>query len=109
MKCAPPFSLQGFPTFLVTYPHTVVLETLIDNVRLKFFYLSVFVELFGIYLQFFDNFSPTVCEKTTIDPLLGLSSKVFTFEYLFGHRSDFFNNLAIFWGLNGQKTIKLDA
>ena len=42
--------------------------------------------------------------------LLGLSSKVFTFDHLFGHRSDFFNNLAIFFfGLNGQKTIKIDA
>ena len=36
-----PFSLQGFPLFFVTYPHTVVLEALIDNVKLKFFYLSV--------------------------------------------------------------------
>ena len=31
-------------------------------------------------------------------PLLSLSFKVFTFDYLFGHRSNFFNNLAIlFW------------
>ena len=32
-----------------------------------------------------------------------------TFDHLFGHRSDFFNNLAIVLGLNGQKTIKIDA
>ena len=37
MKCAPPFSLQRFQLFLVTYPHTVELETLIDNVKLNFF------------------------------------------------------------------------
>ena len=42
-------------------------------------------------------------------PLLGLSSKVFTFDHLFDHRSEFFNNLAIVFGLNGQKTIKIDA
>ena len=30
-------------------------------------------------------------------PLLGLSCKVFTFDRLFGHRSDFFNSLAIFF------------
>ena len=37
MKCAPPFPVQGFPIVLVTYPNTVVLETLIDNVKLNFF------------------------------------------------------------------------
>ena len=42
--------------------------------------------------------------------MLGLFSKVFTFAHLFGHRSDFFNNLAsFFFPLNGQKTIKIDA
>ena len=29
--------------------------------------------------------------------MLGLFSKVFTFDHLFGHRSDFFNNLTIFF------------
>ena len=53
MKCAPPFSLQGFK---VIYLHTVGLRTL---------------------------------------KLLGLSSKVFTFDYLFARRSDFFNSLAV--------------
>ena len=37
--------------------------------------------------------------------LPGLSSKFFTFDHLFGHRS----GLAIFLGLNGQKTINIDA
>ena len=32
------WSLQGFQLFSVIYPHTVVLETLIDNVKLKFFF-----------------------------------------------------------------------
>ena len=34
-------AFSSFQPFLVTYPLTVVLETLIDNVKLKFFYLSV--------------------------------------------------------------------
>ena len=97
MKNAPPFSLQGFPTFLVTYPRTVVPETFIDNVKLIFFYLSVLWKYY-VYTSsysFFDNISHTVCEKTAGHPLLGLSSKVFT--HLLGHRSDFFNNLTIFF------------
>ena len=86
-----------------------MLETLIDNVKLKFFYLSVLWNYYAYTYSFFDNISHTVCEKTAIHSLIGLSSRVFTFDHLLGHRSDFFNNLAIFSGLNGQKTIKIDA
>ena len=88
--------------------NTVVLETLIDNVKLKFFYLSVLWNYYVYNYSFFDNISHTVCEKNG-HALFGLSSKVFTFDHLFGHRSDFFNNLTIFFGLNGQKAIKIDA
>ena len=102
------FLFKAFQLFLVTYPYTVVLETLIDNVKLKFFYLSVLWNYYAYTYSFFDNISPTVCEKNG-HPLLGLSSKVFTFDHLFGHRSDFFNNLTIFFWLNGQKTIEIDA
>ena len=35
--------------------------------------------------------------KKRLSTRLGLSSKVFTFDHLFGHRSDFFNNLAFFF------------
>ena len=34
-------------------------------------------------------------KKKNGHPVLGLSSKVFTFDHLFTYRSDFFNNLAI--------------
>ena len=60
MKCAPPFSLQGFPTFLVTYPHTAVLETLIDIVKFKFFYPSVLWNYYAYTYSFFDNISHSV-------------------------------------------------
>ena len=45
--------------------------------------------------SFFDNIFHTVCKKKTGLLLLGLSCKVFTFDHLFSHRSDFFNNLTI--------------
>ena len=76
------FLFKAFQLFLLTYPHTVVLETLIDNVKLNFFLPFCFVELLAYTYSF--------------SLLLGLSSKVFTFDHLFGHRSDFFNILAIF-------------
>ena len=85
MKCAQPFSLQGFPIVLVTYPHTVVLGTVIDNVKLKLFYLSVLWNYYEYTYSFFDNIYHTVCEKTAIHSFR-LSSKVFTFDHLFGHR-----------------------
>ena len=72
MKCAPPFSLQGFQLFLVTYPHTVELETLIDNVKLNFFYLSVLWNYYTYTYSFFDNISHTFCEKTAIHSLVCL-------------------------------------
>ena len=90
------FLFKAFQLFLVTYPCTVVPETLIDNVKLIFFYLSVLWNYYAYTYSFFDNISPTVCEKNG-HPLLGLSSKVFTFDHLLGHRSDFFNNLTIFF------------
>ena len=72
MKCAPPFSLQRFQLFLVTYPHTVELETLIDNVKLNFFYLSVLWNYYAYTYSFFDNISHTFCEKTAIHSLVCL-------------------------------------
>ena len=86
-----------------------MLETLIDNVKLKFFYLSVLWNYYAYTYSFFDNISHTEFVKKNGHSLLGLSSKVFTFDHLFVHRSDFFNNLAIFLGLNGQRAIKIDA
>ena len=85
-----------FSSRLLTCPHTIVLQTLIDNVKLNFFYLSVLWNYYAYTYSFFDNISHTFCEKNG-HPLLGLSSKVFTFDHLFGHRSDFFNSLAIFF------------
>ena len=66
------FVFKAFQLFLVTYPDTVVLETLIDNVKLKFFYLSVWWNYYAYTYSFFDNISHTVCEKTAIHSLVCL-------------------------------------
>ena len=70
--CTAFFSSRLSKLFLVTYPHTVVLETLIDNVKLKFFYLSVLWNYYAYTYSFFDNISHTVCEKTAIHSLVCL-------------------------------------
>ena len=63
--------------------------------KLKFsFYLAVLLNYYAYTYCFFDNIFHTVCKKTG-HLLLGLSGKVFTFDHLFSHRSDFFNNLTI--------------
>ena len=66
------FLFKAFQLFLVTYRRTVVLETLIDNVKLKFFYLSVLWNYYAYTYSFFDNISLTVCEKTAIHSLVYL-------------------------------------
>ena len=66
------FLFKAFQLFLVTYPHSAVLETLIDNVKLKFFYLSVLWNYLAYIYSFFDNISHTVCEKTAIHSLVCL-------------------------------------
>ena len=87
------FLFKAFQLFLVNYPYTVVLETLIDTVKLKFFYLSVLICWIITYiLTALSIIFLTQFVKKRPWPL-SLSSKVFTFDHFFGHRSDFFNNL----------------
>ena len=54
------FLFKAFQLFLITYPHTVVLETLIDNGKLNFFYLSV---SWNCYAYTYSFTSHTFCEK----------------------------------------------
>ena len=79
---------------LVTYPHTVVLET---------YFSGVWNYLAYIY-SFFDNISHTVCEKTAIHSLVCVLRSL-----LLTTCSVIVQTSSIFFGLNGQKTIKLDA
>ena len=89
------FLFKAFQRFLLTYPHTVLLETLIDNVKLNFFYLSVLWNCYAYTYSFFDNNFHTVCKKNPGHLFLCLSCKVFTFDHLFCHRSVFFISLTI--------------
>ena len=47
------FLFKTFQLLLVTYRYTVVLETLIDNVKSKFFYLSVLCNYYAYTYSFF--------------------------------------------------------
>ena len=69
---------KAIQLFLVTYPHTVVLESLIHNVKLKFVYLSVLWNYYAYTYSFFDNISHTVCEKTAIHSLVYLLRSLLT-------------------------------
>ena len=89
------FSFQGFPTF-VGHISPYRCARNFDIVKLKFsFYLAVLLNYYAYTYSFFDKIFHTVCKKKTGHLLLGLSCKVFSFDHLFSHRSDFFNNLTI--------------
>ena len=102
------FQIKAFQLFLVTYTHTVVHETLIDNVKLKFFYLSVLWNYYAYTYSFFDKISLTVCEKTAIHSLVCIlrSLLLTTCSVIVQISSTIWQ---FFFGLNGQKTLKIDA
>ena len=101
------FLFKAFQLFLVTYPHTVVLETLIDNVKLKFFYLSVLWNYYAYTYSFFDNISHTVCEKTAIHSLVCLlrSLLLTTCSVIVQTSSTIWQ---VFFWLNSQKAVEID-
>ena len=101
------FLFKASNFYLVTYPHTVVLETLIDNVKLKFFYLSLLWNYYAYTYSFFYNISHTVCEKTAIHSLVCLLRSL-----LLTTCSVIVQTSSVIWQifcLNSQKTIKIDA
>ena len=69
--CAPPFCLQGFPIFARNF----------DIGKLKFFYLSVLQIYYAYTYSFWITFLTHL--KKDGHTILGLSSKVFTFDHLF--------------------------
>ena len=98
MKCAPPFSLQGFPAFVAhIYPYRWAQNLLILWRWIFFSVPFCLIELFThIPTDFLITFLTHVVKKKYGHPLLGLSSKVFTFDHLFPYRSDFSNTLATY-------------
>ena len=69
--CGPPFCLQGFPIFARNF----------DIGKLKFFYLSVLQIYYAYTYSFWITFLTHLKEDG--HTILGLSSKVFTFDHLF--------------------------
>ena len=70
MKCAPPFPLQGFPTFFGDLSPYRCARNFDLYSEVEIFLPLCFVELLSIYLQLnFDNISHTVCEKTAMHSL----------------------------------------
>ena len=96
MKCAPPFSSSRLSNLFWSHISIPLRCARNFKVKLKSFCL---VELLRIYLQLFSiAFLKQFVKKKfghLPDLLLGLSSKVFTFDHLLTHPSDFFNNLPI--------------
>ena len=79
--CASPFSLQGFPTF-AGHISSYRCARNFDIVKLKFFFTFLFCRLITHILTAFSITFLTYLKKDG-HTLLGLSSKVFTFDHLF--------------------------
>ena len=79
--CAPPFSLQGFPTF-AGHISSYRCARNFDIVKLKFFFTILSCRFIThIHAAFSITFLTNL--KKDGRTLLGLSSKVFTFDHLF--------------------------
>ena len=93
--CTAFFLFKAFQPLLVTYLHTVVLETLILwSWSFLFTFQSCWI-ITHILTAFSETTFFTQFLKKTGYLLLGLSCKFFTFDRLFSHLSDFFNNFTI--------------
>ena len=95
--CTAFFLFKAFQPLLVTYLHTVVLETLILwSWSFLFTFQSCWI-ITHILTAFSITFLIQFVKQRPSTPwsFLGLSSNVFTFDHLFTHCSDLFNNLAI--------------
>ena len=88
------FLFEAFQPLLFTYLYTVVLETLILWTSSFLFTLQSCWIITHILTASSITFFTQFVEKPS-HLLLGLSCKVYTFDHLFSHRSDFFNNLTI--------------
>ena len=93
--CTSFFLFKAFQPLLVTYLHTVVLETLILwSWSFLFTFQSCWI-ITHILTAFSETTFFTQFVKKTGYLLLGLSCKFFTFDRLFFHLYDFFNNFTI--------------
>ena len=86
------FSLQGFPNFGHIPPYLCARN--LNIVKMKFFLTLL---NYYAFIAFWITFLPQFVKRKDGHLLLSLSSnsKVFTFDHLFTHRSDFFSNFTI--------------
>ena len=104
--CAPPSSLEGFPTF-VGHISSYCCARNFNIVKSNFFtFLS-----WRIITHILTDFSITFLThlKNNGHPPLSLSSKVFTFDHLFTYILHTSLTVYQFLWLDGQKTVKTDA
>ena len=104
--CARPLSLEGFPTF-VGHTSLYCCARNFDIVKLNFFTFLSWRIIMHILTAFSITFLTRL--KNNGHPLLGLSSKVFTFDHLFTYILQTSLTVYQFLWLNGQKTVKTDA
>ena len=90
MKCAPPFFFSRLSNLCWSHISLPLGSKLWYCEVEVFFYLAVLLNYYAYTYSFFLQFA-----KKTGHLLLGLYCNVFTFDHLFSHRSDFFNNLTI--------------
>ena len=91
------FSLHGFPTFVGHIsPYRCARNFDIVKLKLFFTFQSCWI-ITHILTAFSITFLTQFVKQRPFTPwsFLGLSSNVFTFDHLFTHRSDVFNNFAI--------------
>ena len=103
------FLFKAFQPLLVIHLHTVVLETLI-LLKVEFFLPFCLVEFLrtGLILTAFSIAFVTYLQNNG-HHLLGLSSKVFTFDHLFTYIVQTSLKVYQFLRLNSQKTVKTDS
>ena len=97
MKCAPPFSFSRLSNLCWSHISIPLCSKLWYCEVEVFFLPCSLVELLHIYLQLFP-IKITFFTQFVKKPgylLFGLPFKFFTFDRLFSHRSDFFNDLTI--------------
>ena len=97
--CAPPFSIQGFPTF-VGHMSSYCCAKNFDIVKMNFFtFLSwrIITYILTTAYSFFDNISHTFKKKKATTPCFVFESLYFSDFWALVHlyRSDFFNSLPI--------------
>ena len=107
--CALPFSLQGFPAF-VGHTSSYCCARNFDIVESLIFFTFLSCRIFTHWAHTY-SFFDSICHifANNGHHLLGLSSKVFTFDHLLTYIVQTSFTVYQFLRLNSQKTVKTDS